>query len=122
MPRQIFPTGEPIYKADNPYSRLSIDVKEQRTRFKTVTSTSLFFNMIFLYIFLISNIYGASTTVQEPSFLKVDKSASSNNLDQIGNREGRCKYDSFYFICILITIKIIPSYENDPGFICIFLF
>ena len=91
-------------KLINPYSRLSIDVKEQRTRVKTVTAISLFFNMILLYIFLISNIYGASTTVQEPSFLNVDKNASSNNLDQIGNREGRCKYDSFYFICVLITI------------------
>ena len=38
MPRQIFPTGEPIYKADHPYSRLSIDVKEQQTRGKTVNT------------------------------------------------------------------------------------
>ena len=74
-------------------------------------SIPIFFNMILLYIFLISNIYGASTTVHEPSFLNVDKNASKNNLEQIGNREGRCKYDSFYFNCVLITII-----RKSPGF------
>lgn len=51
--------------------------------------------MIFLYIFLILNIYGASTTHQVPSSSNGDNNANGNSLDQRGNRDGKCKHISF---------------------------